>query len=83
MLEWSQIRKGHNFVKTTDGVMLPVLCTLSDDVLCLCQVPRKHLKGFLSYKAGAICILKLTKGNKNFRNIGRLTVLCTSSDNTL
>ena len=30
-LRWLQFTKGHNSVKTVDGVMVLNLCTLSDD----------------------------------------------------
>ena len=46
---WSQFTKGHISVKTIDGVMVLNLCTSSDDALCLYQVSRKYLTGFLSY----------------------------------
>ena len=34
-LRWSQFTKGHNSVNTVGGVMLPVLCTSSDDALLI------------------------------------------------
>ena len=37
-LGWSQFTKGHNSVKTVDGVVVFNLCTSSDDVLNLYQV---------------------------------------------
>ena len=48
-LEWSQFTKGHNSVKTVDGVMVLNLCTLSDNALSSYQVSRKYLKGFQRY----------------------------------
>ena len=48
-LGWSQFTKGHNSVKTVNGVMVLNLCTSSDDALYLYQVSRKNLKGFRSY----------------------------------
>ena len=42
----SQFTKGHNSVKTVNGVMILNLCTSSDDALYLYQVSRKYLKGF-------------------------------------
>ena len=34
-LGWSKFTKGHNSIKTVDGVMVPNLYTLSDDALQL------------------------------------------------
>ena len=48
-LGWSQFTKGHNSLKTVDGVMVLNLCTSSDDALYLYQVSRKYPKGFQSY----------------------------------
>ena len=48
-LGWSKFTKGHNCVKTVDGVMMFKLCILSDDDLYLHQVSRKYLIGFQSY----------------------------------
>ena len=48
-LGWSQFTKGHNSVKTVDGLMVLNLCTSSNDALCLYQVSGKYLKGFQSY----------------------------------
>ena len=45
-LGWLQNTKGHNSVKTVDGVMVLNLCTSSTDALYLYQVSRKHSKGF-------------------------------------
>ena len=45
----SKFTKGHNSVKTVDGVMVLNLCTSSDDALYLYQVSRKYLTGFQSY----------------------------------
>ena len=64
-LGWSQFTKGHNSIKTVDGVMLLNLCTSSDDVLYLYQVPRKYLKGFQSYREDAVCVLKFFKGHNS------------------
>ena len=61
-LGWSQFTKGHNSVKTVDGLKVLNLCISSDDALYLYQVSRKYLKEFQSYRANAICILKFTKG---------------------
>ena len=48
-LGWSQFTKGHNSVKTVDGIMELNLCISTDDALYLYQVSRKYLKGFQSY----------------------------------
>ena len=45
---WSQFTKGHNSVKTVNGVMVLNLCISSDNPLYLYQVSRKYLKGFQS-----------------------------------
>ena len=39
----------HAYAKIVVGVMVLVLCILSDDVLYLNQVSWKYLKGFRSY----------------------------------
>ena len=62
---WSQFTKGHNTVKTVDGVMV---LNLSDDALYLYPVSRKYLKGFQSYCMDMICIPKFTKGNIFVKN---------------
>ena len=43
MLGSSQFTKGHNALKTVDGVIVLNLYTLSDDALYLYQVSRKYL----------------------------------------
>ena len=48
-LGWSQFTKGHNFIKTIDGVKVFNLCASSDDALYLYQVSRKYLKRFHNY----------------------------------
>ena len=48
-LGWLQFTKGHNSVKTVNGVMVLNLCTSSDNALYSYQVSRKYLKGFQSY----------------------------------
>ena len=48
-LGWSQFTKGHNSIKTVDGVMVLNLCTSSDDDLYLYQVSWAYLKRFQSY----------------------------------
>ena len=49
ILGWSQFTKGHNSVKTVNGIMVLNLCTSSNDALYLYQVSRKYFKGFQSY----------------------------------
>ena len=49
MLGCSQFTKGHNSIKTVNGVIVLNLCTSSDDALYLYQVSRKYLEGFKSY----------------------------------
>ena len=49
MLGWSQFTKGHNSVKTVDGIIVLNLCISSDDTLYLHQASRKYLNGFQSY----------------------------------
>ena len=44
--------KEHNSVKSVDGVIVPVLCTSSDNALYLYQVLPKYLKGFQGYRPG-------------------------------
>ena len=85
MLRWSQFTKGHNCVKTADGVMVLNLCTSSDDTLYLYQVSRKYPKGFQSDRADMICILKFTKGHNFLKSVGggMVLALCTSSDDGL
>ena len=39
---WLKFTKGHNSIKTADGVMVLNLCTSSDDALYLFQVSRKY-----------------------------------------
>ena len=49
MLRWLQFIKGHNSMKTVNGVMVLNLCTSPADALYLYQVSRKYLIGFQSY----------------------------------
>ena len=44
--------KGHNSVKSIDGVKVLVLCTSSDNAFYLYQVLPKYLKGFQSDRTG-------------------------------
>ena len=85
MLGWSHFTKGHNSVKTVDGVMVLNLCTSSDDVLYLYQVSRKYLKGFQSYWEYAVCILKFSEGYNSVNSVGgvMVLVLSTLSDSVL
>ena len=80
-----QFTKGHNSVKTVDGVMVFNLCTSSDDTLYLYQVSRKYLKGFRSYQEDAVCILKFSKGHNSVNSVGGVMalVLSTLSDGVL
>ena len=48
MLGWSQFKKGHNSVKTVDGVTVVILYKMFNDALYLCSASRKYLKGFHS-----------------------------------
>ena len=41
--------KGHNSIKTVDGVMVLNLCTLYDDAKYLYHAFRNYLKGFQCY----------------------------------
>ena len=74
-LGWSQFTKGHNSVKTVNGVMIRNLCISSDDALYLYQVSRKYLKGFQSYERMQICILKFSKGHNSVNSVGGVMVL--------
>ena len=56
----TQFTKGHNSLKIVDGVMLLNFCTSLNNALYLYQVSRKYPKGFKSYRADMICILKFT-----------------------
>ena len=65
-LGWLQFTKGHNSVKTVDGVIvLNNLCISPGDALYLYQVSRIYLKGFQSYQEDAVCILKISKGHNS------------------
>ena len=77
--------KGHNSVKTVNGVMVLNLCTLPDDVLCLYQFSRKYLKGFQSCREDAVCILNFSKGHNSLNSVGGVMtlVLFTMSDSVL
>ena len=57
----------------------------SDDALYLYQVSRKYLKGFHSYRADVIYILKFIKGHNSVKSVGgvMVLVLCTLPDNAL
>ena len=78
-LGWSQFTKGHNSVKTVNGVMVLNFCTSSDDALYLYQVSRKYLQEFQSYREDAICILKFSKGHNSVNNVGGVMVLVLST----
>ena len=85
MLGWSQFTKGHNSVKTVDGIMVLYLCISTDDALYLYQVSRKYLKGFQSYCEDVVCIPKFSKGHNSVNSVGgvMVLVLSTSSDSVL
>ena len=85
MLGWSQFTKGHNSIKTVNGVMVLNFCNSSDDALYLYQVSRKYLKGFQNYREAAVCILKFSKGHNSVNSVGGVMVLIlsTSSDGVL
>ena len=63
MVGWLQFTKGHNSVKTVDGVMALNLFISWDDALYLYHVSRKYLKGCKKYSIDMICILQFTKGH--------------------
>ena len=65
--------------------MVLVLCTSSDNVLYLYQVVSKFLKGFKSYCAETVTIVKFAKGHNSVKNVGgvMVLVLCMSSDDAL
>ena len=54
-------------------------------MLYINQVLWNYLKGYQSYRADTISILKITKGNNSAKNVGGMTVfnLCTSSGHAL
>ena len=88
MQGWSQFTKGHNSVKTVDGVMVLNLCISSDNALYLYQVSRKYLKGSQSYQKDAVYILKFSKGHNSVNRVDRVggvmaLVLSTLSDGVL
>ena len=64
------IYKGYNSLKFVDGIMVPYLCTSSDDALYWYQVSRKYLKGFQSHREDAICILKFSKRHNSVNSVG-------------
>ena len=84
-LGWSQFTKGHNSIKTVNGVMVLNLSISSDDALYLYQVSRKYLKGFQSYREDVVCILKFSKGHNSVNSVGgdMVLVLSSLSDNVL
>ena len=57
----------------------------SGHALYFYQVLWKYLKGYQSYRADTISILKITKGNNSAKNVSGVTVvdLCTSSGHAL
>ena len=73
------IYKGHNSIKTVDGVIVLNLYTLSDDALYLYHVSRKYLTGFQSYWADAICVLKFAKRHISIKHVDGDMVLILST----
>ena len=59
--------KGHKIRENYRWSYVTFLCPSSDDALYLYQVSRKYLKGFQSYGADAICILKFAKGHNSVK----------------
>ena len=95
-LEWYQsyradtisilkITTGNNSAKNVCGVTVVYLCMSSGHALYFNQVLWNYLKGYQSYRADTISILKISKGNNSAKNVGGVTVvnLCTSSGHTL
>ena len=95
-LEWYQsyrvdtisllkIGKGNNSAKNVGGVTVVNLCTSSGHALYFYQVLWHYLKGYQSYRADTISILKNTKGNNAAKNVGGVNVvnLCMSSCHVL
>ena len=85
MISIRKITKGNNSAKNVDGVTVVYLCTSSGHALYFFQVSWNYLKGYQSYRADTISILKITKGNNSAKNVGGVTVvnLCTSSGHAL
>ena len=80
-----KISKGNNSGKNVGGVTVIDLCTSSGHALHFYLVLRNYLKGYQSYRADTISILKIKKGNNSAKNVGGETVvdLCTSSGHAL
>ena len=85
MISIQKITKGNNSAKNVGGVTVFKPCTLSGHALYFYQVLWNYLKGYQSYRADTISILKITKGNNSAKNVGGVTVLylCTSSGHAL
>ena len=62
--------------------MVLVLRISSDNALYLYKVLQKYLRGFRSYCADTISIVKFAKGNNSVKNVGGVMVLvyCMSFD---
>ena len=62
-----------------------VLCTSSDNCFIFVSSLGKYLKGFVSYCADTISIVKLAKEHNSVKNIDGIKVLifCTFSDDAL
>ena len=78
-------KEGHNAVKNVSGFIVLVLCTSFGDALYLYLVSGKYLKGFQSYGAVKISIMKFLKEHNSVKHVGRVKalILCTLSDNAL
>ena len=65
--------------------MFLVLCSSSDNAFIFVPSFVKYLKGFGSYSADAISIIKFAKEHNSIKNIGRVMVLvrCMSLDDDL
>ena len=77
--------KGHNSIKNVGGVMVLVLCMSCNDALYLYRGSWKYLKGFQSYWADTISMVKFSKGHNSVKNVGgvKVLILCASSDDAL
>ena len=68
------INKGHNSVKTEDGVMVFNLCMSPDDGLYLYQVSRIYLKGFKDIERMQFVYPKFSKWHNSVNSIGGVMV---------
>ena len=72
-----KIMKGHNSTKIIDGDWVLVLCISSDGALYLCQVSRKYLERFLSYRADMNDEVLADGGMDGHSNLGRYNICYT------